>query len=141
MQILGEKLAPRNEDVLKIEFTENKLNVRLLIDYWVKFAGFGRNSIVTVPKGYLSDGMSIPRLLQPFIGEPFEGNTLKAALVHDYLCYTEKMPQMITHCLFRVMLIRDGVHPVRAWACWLGVVLYNVLKNYILTHPSRRWKL
>lgn len=139
MQIISEKYIRCFEDALKIKFEDNKLRVRLVRDFWVKFYGWGIASIVTVPEDYVSDGMSIPRFLQPFIGEPFEGNTLKAALIHDYLCSTRSKPQLITHCLFRAMLIRDGVNPVRAWFCWLGVFLYNFVKNRII--PVNYWKM
>jgi hypothetical protein len=122
-------------------FSDNKLRVALKRNLYVHMRHFAKPHVVKIPVDYVSDGMSIPSLVQPLIGEPFEGNTIRAALVHDYLCCKKKANQLFTHGLFRCLLVADGVHPVRAWACWLGVVSFNVLKNYILTHPSQRWKL
>ena len=84
---------------------------------------------IYIPKGFITDGMSIPKWLQPVIGEPFEGNTLRAAIVHDYLCHCKCETQAFTHGIFREILKLDGVSAWRRKAAWLGVVSYNRLKN------------
>lgn len=84
---------------------------------------------IYIPKGFITDGMSIPKWLQPVIGEPFEGNTLRAAIVHDYLCHYQSESQAFTHGIFREILKLDGVSAWRRNAAWLGVVSYNRLKN------------
>lgn len=84
---------------------------------------------IYIPKGFITDGMSIPKWLQPIIGEPFEGNTLRAAIVHDYLCNSKSESQAFTHGIFREILKLDGVSAWRRNAAWLGVVSYNRLKN------------
>ena len=84
---------------------------------------------IYIPKGFITDGMSIPKWLQPVIGEPFEGNTLRAAIVHDYLCHYQGEPQAFTHGIFREILKLDGVSAWRRNAAWLGVVAYNKLRN------------
>ena len=42
---------------------------------------------VDIPKGFITDGASIPRLLWPLIGHPFQGDFLQAAVYHDLLCH------------------------------------------------------
>ena len=84
---------------------------------------------IYIPKGFITDGMSIPKWLQPVIGEPFEGNTLRAAIVHDYLCHCKCETQAFSHGIFREILKLDGVSAWRRNAAWLGVVAYNRLKN------------
>jgi len=84
---------------------------------------------IYIPKGFITDGMSIPKWLQPVIGEPFEGNTLRAAIVHDYLCNSKSESQAFTHGVFKEILKLDGVSAWRRNAAWLGVVSYNRLKN------------
>ncbi|WP_459555411.1 DUF1353 domain-containing protein [Lacunimicrobium album] len=42
---------------------------------------------VRVPARFLTDGASIPRLLWPIVGHPFQGEFLQAAVVHDLLCH------------------------------------------------------
>jgi len=88
---------------------------------------------IYIPKGFITDGMSIPKWLQPIIGEPFEGNTLRAAIVHDYLCHCKCETQAFSHGIFKQILEIDGVSAWRRNAAWLGVVVYNRLKN-------RKWK-
>jgi hypothetical protein len=39
-----------------------------------------------VPKGYVTDGASIPDALEIFIGDPFASVTETAALIHDFEC-------------------------------------------------------
>ena len=84
---------------------------------------------IYIPKDFITDGMSIPKWLQPVIGEPFEGNTLRAAIVHDYLCNSKSESQAFTHGVFREILKLDGVSKWKRNAAWLGVVSYNRLKN------------
>lgn len=84
---------------------------------------------IYIPKGFITDGMSIPKWLQPVIGEPFEGNTLRAAIVHDYLCNCKCETQAFSHRIFKEILKLDGVSKWRRNAAWLGVVSYNRLKN------------
>ena len=84
---------------------------------------------IYIPKGFITDGMSIPKWLQPVIGEPFEGNTLRAAIVHDYLCYCKCETQAFSHGIFREILKFDGVSKWKRNAAWLGVVAYNRLRN------------
>lgn len=84
---------------------------------------------IYIPKGFITDGMSIPKWLQPVIGEPFEGNTLRAAIVHDYLCHCKCETQAFSHGIFKEILKLDGVSAWRRKAAWLGVVAYNRLKN------------
>ena len=84
---------------------------------------------IYIPKGFITDGMSIPKWLQPIIGEPFEGNTLRAAIVHDYLCHCKCETQAFSHGIFKQILEIDGVSKWKRNAAWLGVVAYNRLRN------------
>lgn len=45
-----------------------------------------RGHVYRVPKGYISDGKSVPEALEWCIGDPFEGVTEPAAWVHDFEC-------------------------------------------------------
>ena len=59
-------------------------------DLWIVKKGFvfyldeTRTKTVTVPKGYLTDGASVPRVFWSFI--PPWGSYGQAAVLHDYLC-------------------------------------------------------
>lgn len=39
-----------------------------------------------VPAGYVTDGLSVPRLIWPTVGHPFDPRKLQCGLVHDVLC-------------------------------------------------------
>lgn len=58
------------------------------LDLWVVTEGFtyhlSENTFIYVPKGYLTDGASVPRLLENII--PAWGDHGLAAVIHDYLC-------------------------------------------------------
>jgi len=40
---------------------------------------------IKVPKGFVTDGASIPRIAWTIIGSPFTGRYRNAAVIHDYL--------------------------------------------------------
>jgi len=41
---------------------------------------------VKVPKGFVCDGASIPRIFWSAVGHPLSGGPLRAAIIHDALC-------------------------------------------------------
>lgn len=41
---------------------------------------------VDVPKGFVCDGASIPRVFWSVVGHPLSGGPLRAAIIHDALC-------------------------------------------------------
>lgn len=41
---------------------------------------------LTVPRGFVSDGASIPRIAWRLIGHPFDDRWIRSALVHDLRC-------------------------------------------------------
>lgn len=56
-------------------------------DYWIvkkQFTFQYKNITITVPKGYLTDGATVPRLFWSFI--PPWGKYGQACVVHDFLC-------------------------------------------------------
>jgi len=68
MEITKLKLKPINDSKCILED-----------DYIYSINGF----LITVPKGFITDGASIPKSLQ-WIYEPF-GEYIKGAVIHDYL--------------------------------------------------------
>jgi hypothetical protein len=117
---------------LEIDFSQVKLLLRVKKHYHAKVTKpkhklHGVEAVV--PKGYLTDGMSIPKWLQPIVGEPFEGNTLRAALFHDALCCYQIKSQEVTHKLFELILKADGFPFWKRKAAYLAVVGWNRLKN------------
>ena len=78
---------------------------------------------ITVPKGFHSDGASVPAILWPIIGPPIGSPHLIPAIIHDYLCSKARTyPQRVmSDAIFFHML---WVYEVPYWkrcAMYLGV--------------------
>ena len=71
----------------RVEFLDDGRRVRVCETFTYQRAS---GQIFTVPQGFTCDGASIPRILWPLSGGPFEGRHRDAALVHDVL-YAEGM--------------------------------------------------
>jgi hypothetical protein len=63
-------------------------------------------------QGSATDGASIPKLFQPFIGTPWEESYIRAAVIHDWYCDHNVYPWRETHKVFYEIMIESGV-PVR----------------------------
>lgn len=84
---------------------------RLLVsDFVIKVTmKTGKELVITAPKGYPSDGASIPKVFHTFY-HPFTTESYWAAVVHDYL-YSHlyyKFSKEFADCLFKFMIERDG---------------------------------
>jgi hypothetical protein len=53
----------------------------------LKYLDEKTNKVFVVPKGFISDGASIPKFVWSLAGSPLSGGYLPAAFLHDYLCY------------------------------------------------------
>ena len=45
----------------------------------------GNGKVIFIPKGFVTDGASIPRLFWRLVGDPFAPDYICAAVVHDFL--------------------------------------------------------
>jgi len=77
---------------------------------------------VLVPKGFIMDGASIPKIFWPFVGHPYMGNYARAALVHDYLYVSHKLTKEKADLIFLDIMKIDGVKP------WRRTVMYYAVK-------------
>ena len=84
---------------------------------------------VSVPKGFVTDLASTPRLLWS-IYPPF-GDYINAAVVHDYL-YSIKFPRDSADKTLRRILKRDGVPFITRWCFYTAVRLFGWLNYYII---------
>lgn len=83
----------------------------------------------TVPVNFESDAASIPKWAQKFIGEPLEGDTLRAVLVHDVYCVNKERSQKDTHRVFKEIMKIDGVNLFTRNLMHLAVSKWNKIKN------------
>lgn len=86
-----------------------------------------------IPQGFRCDGMSIPKLLRPAIGQPVDAIATAAATVHDYIYRTSGIRHLdgtlVTRseadAILRQMLIDAGYGRARSWLCWTGVRIFG----------------
>jgi hypothetical protein len=74
-----------------------------------------------VPKGATVDGASIPRVLWPILGGPFEGKYRDASIIHDWYCDIRVRPWKQVHRMFYDAMITSGVSGKKAKLLYGGV--------------------
>ncbi len=74
-----------------------------------------------VPAQAVVDGASIPRVLWPVVGGPWEGSYRQASVVHDWYCAVRTRPWKHTHKMFYDAMRTSGVPPMRAKIMFLAV--------------------
>lgn len=78
-----------------------------------------------VPRGFATDGASIPRLLWRVCGHPMEAPAVAAAVLHDHDYSAGTVPRAEADRRFRENLALCGVGRVRRWVFWLAVRLFG----------------
>lgn len=86
---------------------------------------------LSAPEGFVFDGASVPKLVQwllfwLFLGYQHAPNVWRAAAIHDRMCQERHwVGSRRTHEIFYHILLADGVHRVRAWCFWKGVLWFG----------------
>lgn len=86
----------------------------------------------TIPRGFRCDGMSIPELFRPAMGEPVDAIATSAAVVHDYLYSRptrtisgEQTTRADADAILRDMLIDAGYGRIKSWLAWASVRMFG----------------
>lgn len=74
---------------------------------------------ITVPKGFVTDFGSIPRIFRPVLGST--GPYSQAAVVHDYLYWVQSCTRKQSDNLLAIAMRESGVGAVKHWAIYSGV--------------------
>ena len=80
----------------------------------------GPLGVVTVPKFFVSDGCSMPRLFWRLIGHPFDTRYLREAILHDWLYRYQPCGRKAADLIFRAALV-GRIGPLRRWAIYWGL--------------------
>lgn len=72
-----------------------------------------------VPKGFMTDGSSVPRFFWR-LEDPF-GEALRAAIPHDYFCKYDAVPRKQADQAFYTWLLSIGVSRIKALLMYIGV--------------------
>jgi hypothetical protein len=82
---------------------------------------------VKVPKGFASDGASVPQFLWSTVSPKIDHRTLAAAILHDFLYRTT--PHGWTRWQADLVFVKfcrlDGLNWWRSFKAWLGVRLFG----------------
>lgn len=109
---------------IQVEILPDSMLFRLLNDEKV----FG----YTIPKGFTTDFASVPKMFWFLI--PPMGKHNRAALLHDYLCWSNKKTRKETDRIFYTVLREHGVSTFRCKAMYYSVRLYA--KIFISTYKK-----
>ena len=95
-------------------------------DFYFPATVGGWDVTVHVMPGFRTDGASIPRLLWPIFGSPYDPDIIADAIAHDALYRGRIVPRRDADDAFRDMMKARG--RIRAWKrrrIWLGVRLFG----------------
>ena len=98
----------------------NKRKVRLQEPLTIRLSVIS----ITIPKGFKTDGASIPRLFWWLGWKPFDNDTLYPAIIHDFL-YRWHFPRLIADLIFLKMMENYGVCWIKRWTYFIAVRLFG----------------
>lgn len=135
----------------EIRYLNKFITERIDFEKKVMYAEFNcidtRGVIWHVPKDSETDGKSVPPQLEILIGDPFEGVTEIAAVVHDRYCYiaTSKeatdeerksiRSQRDTHRIFRELVLQEMKKKYPWWQKWT----WQYLRAHLMWAAVRAW--
>lgn len=108
-------------DSIKVEWLrgiDNNRNMRLLNDVSY-FDPNGKEWIA--PKGYVTDGASIPKVFWSLVGGPFDDQYREAALIHDVYCDSKSQPWQDVHRVFYYANRAAGVSEFKSKVLYYAV--------------------
>lgn len=112
--------------MIRVWYDSPLLTIRLSEDLWRLAAPLrvhvnidGKDVFITVPAGFETDFESVPRIPVAFLLTAKFGE--RAAVLHDYMYKTGKLPRAQADAIYRAALAADDVAWWRRWAMWAGV--------------------
>ncbi|WP_426994083.1 DUF1353 domain-containing protein [Methylomonas sp. CM2] len=109
------------ENSIKVEWVrgdESERRMKLLEDF-VYVDPSGKQWIA--PKGYETDGASIPKVFWSIVGGPFDGQYREAAVIHDQYCDIKTEPWKDVHRIFYYANRASGISETKAKILYAAV--------------------
>ncbi|WP_413993310.1 DUF1353 domain-containing protein [Labrys okinawensis] len=78
-----------------------------------------------------TDGASIPPLLQPFVGSPWEDGYIRAAVIHDWYCDRHVRAWKDTHRVFYNAMLASGLNKPKAKLLFYAVYSFGPRWGYL----------
>lgn len=79
----------------------------------------------TIPQGFISDGMSVPRFFWRWISPPVDGRTMSPSVAHDWLYVCKVVTRAQADSWYRRQLVANGYPAVKSWAIWTALRLFG----------------
>jgi Protein of unknown function (DUF1353) len=112
------------QDALKGEFVDAKPRPKFKLT--TEFRFIDPNGLLwTVPPAKEVDGASIPQPFWSFIGGPFEGEYIKASVIHDFYCDEKIRTEHDTHRNFYYGMRANGVSEWKAKFMYWAVATFG----------------
>lgn len=108
-----------------VAFNKDDVTCVLLENYSVNLTLRGVPHRVTIGKGFVYDGASIPRFFWRVVGHPYQGRTLPGATVHDALYASELMARSDADSVFYAMMKATKTGRVKRLLFWLIVRFFG----------------
>ena len=83
-------------------------------------------------KATKTDGASIPPLLQPFVGSPWEDGYIRAAVIHDWYCDRHVRTWRETHRVFYDAMLASGLQKPKAKLLFYAVYAFGPRWGYLV---------
>ena len=91
--------------------------------------------VVHVKPGFRTDGASIPRLLWPVLGSPYDPDIIAQSIAHDALYRGRIVPRRDADAAYSSLMESTGVRKRRRRRLWIGVRLFGWL-TYLRHTPE-----
>ncbi len=118
MSVINKKVFPDTVQLEDLGMVNGTRKFRLLADFRCYYKG----KLITVPKGFITDGVSAPKFAWPIVG-PF-GSAFTAALVHDW-CFSpfnNEYTWRESNWMFLELMKESGVGFASRWTIYSAVV-------------------
>jgi hypothetical protein len=89
----------------------------------LEFRDTKQSLVWSAAKGNTTDGASIPRIFQPFVGSPFDSAYLKAAVIHDHYCDRHVRDFLTTHRVFYNAMMAMNLDRKKALIMYAAVLI------------------
>ena len=83
-----------------------------------------------------TDGASIPPLLRPFVGSPWEDGYIRAAVIHDWYCDRHVRTWKETHRVFYDAMLASGLQKPKAKLLFYAVYAFGPCWGYLVPGQS-----
>jgi hypothetical protein len=122
--VLASALSARSEFVGRLDFQpmgcQSTGQCELVYDFgYIDPKGVGWQA----KAGLKTDGASIPPWAQLIIGGAWDGEFIRAAVIHDHYCERTVKPRTATHRMFYDALIESGVSQAKALVMYYAVTV------------------